>query len=758
MAKNLNDAGAGSLRQALLDADAAPGTGTQLINFTVAGTIHLTSGALPPITRPVNVDGTTAPNFSQKQEPLVEIDDNGFGGLQFNTGSAGSALRSLAIDNAGSDGVTLNDSDILVVGNYIGVGLDGSTVAGNAGNGLVINSTSTGNTIGATATVAANTVISLASNVISGNHGNGIAIHGSSGNTIVANYIGTDVTGLVARGNGGSGILLDTGATQNTIGGIIPFVNTSNQVPDSNLISGNAGDGVLITGASSSNTLAANFIGTNLTGNAPLGNSLDGVGITGGSNGNVLTGTTFTQNPFIYANIVSGNLGNGLVISNSNNATIQADIFGLGYNNQTPVGNALDGVLIEGTSANTQLGGVIPLGNVDAANGGNGVEITGTVSGTVVFNTFCGLAAFEDYSNLGNGLDGMLISSTGGNTQIRTNVIDDNHFNGIEITGEATGVQVTEAEIGVNTNGSLALPNGSNGILIDGDAHGNVIGGLQPSVIPQNTISGNLGHGVAITGTAHDNTVVHSDIGTDVLGRFAIGNAGAGIFLASGTYANTIGGTAVGDPNVISGNLGNGIELSATSGNIVSGNLIGVQGQTQAQAVLLPLLNGGSGIFIDGGTSNTIGGTTAAAANVIAYNGSAGVFVNTGSGNAILGNSIYNNQNAGIVLQPGANGNQKAPRLTKAMRSRHRTVIRGKLVSAPNSTYHVEFFVNTSVAPSHAASGQTLVGSATVITNSRGIGTIAFVGPNTSMKAFFTATATSAANNTSAFSNSVRGR
>jgi hypothetical protein len=137
---NLNDSGPGSLRQALLDTNAAPGIGTELINFTVAGTIRLTSGALAPVTHRVNVDGTSAPGFSLRQAPVVEVDDNGFGGLQFNTGSAGSALRSLAIVNARSDGITLNDGNILVVGNFIGLGLDGSTVVGNGGNAILRNS------------------------------------------------------------------------------------------------------------------------------------------------------------------------------------------------------------------------------------------------------------------------------------------------------------------------------------------------------------------------------------------------------------------------------------------------------------------------------------------------------------------------------------------------------------------------------------------------------------------------------------------
>ena len=275
------------------------------------------------------------------------------------------------------------------------------------------------------------------------------------------------------------------------------------------------------------------------------------------------------------------------------------------------------------------------------------------------------------------------------------------------------------------------------------------------SVVPQLTISGNLGHGVAFTGTAHGNQVVNSAIGTDSTRKVALGNAGAGIFLGPGTSANTIGGTAAMDANVISGNLGNGIELLDTAGNVVEGNLIGTQDRRITP--LVPLLNGGSGIYIEGSSNNLIGGTTAGAGNVIAYNGGAGVFVNSGTGNAILGNSIYNNQSMGIVLQIGANNNQPAPRLTRFQRSRHRSVITGRLVAAPNHTYVIEFFANTTVIPSRAASGQIpLSPPSTVTTNDSGIALIRFNGPAQPTRSFFTATATSAANNTSVFSNPVK--
>ena len=68
---NLNDSGSGSLRQAILNANAQHGADT--INFTVAGTIVLNS-ALPNVTDTVNIDGTSAPGFSGA--PVVEVNFN----------------------------------------------------------------------------------------------------------------------------------------------------------------------------------------------------------------------------------------------------------------------------------------------------------------------------------------------------------------------------------------------------------------------------------------------------------------------------------------------------------------------------------------------------------------------------------------------------------------------------------------------------------------------------------------------------------
>ncbi len=77
---SLADTGAGSLRAAItsVDSDTSPDE----INFSAAGVIQLTSGALPPITNTVKIDGTTAPGFANN--PMVEIDNHGYAGLILN--------------------------------------------------------------------------------------------------------------------------------------------------------------------------------------------------------------------------------------------------------------------------------------------------------------------------------------------------------------------------------------------------------------------------------------------------------------------------------------------------------------------------------------------------------------------------------------------------------------------------------------------------------------------------------------------------
>ena len=110
------------------------------------------------------------------------------------------------------------------------------------------------------------------------------------------------------------------------------------------------------------------------------------------------------------------------------------------------------------------MGGPIPLGNVVAANAMNGIVVQDKASYFTTYNTFCGLAAFKDDPIFGNGQDGMLITSTGGNILIRTNVITRNGDDGIEVSGKAKDVRIAGNIIGLNTYGVVPMGNADNGV------------------------------------------------------------------------------------------------------------------------------------------------------------------------------------------------------------------------------------------------------------------------------------------------------
>ena len=277
----------------------------------------------------------------------------------------------------------------------------------------------------------------------------------------------------------------------------------------------------------------------------------------------------------MYYNVLSGNKRNGLLVTDANNTVVQGNFFGVGANNTAVVGNGLNGVEVDGTSRNTQVGGVIPLGNVSADNKLNGIEVAGSASYFTTFNTFGGLLAFKGAAP--NGHDGLLITSTGGHNLVRTNVFSGNDGNGIELAGNASGVTIDPNIVGLTTKGNAVLPNRGDGLLIDGSAHRTTVGGNTVSVIPQNTFSGNDGYGLAIAGSAYDNSVFTSFIGTNVLGTLALGNRRGGVLIGDRAHANSIGDTGKPPVNLVSGNAGTGVWLTGgTSYNRVIDNYLGL--------------------------------------------------------------------------------------------------------------------------------------------------------------------------------------
>src|SRR5262249_8529946 len=159
-------------------------------------------------------------------------------------------------------------------------------------------------------------------------------------------------------------------------------------------------------------------------------------------------------------------------------------------------------------------------------------------------------------------------------------------------------------------NGTAALPNGRDAVVIFNDAQGNLIGGTDPGA--GNLLSGNNRDGVLI-GTV-GNVVQGNLIGTDCTGTQPLGNQGDGVTIAGGGSNSMIGGRAAGARNASAGNRGNGVAITdgGTAGNVVQGNYIGTDRNGTG-----PLGNAGLGVSVAGGaTGNTVGGTAAGAGNV----------------------------------------------------------------------------------------------------------------------------------------------
>jgi parallel beta-helix repeat protein len=509
------------------------------------------------------------------------------------------------------------------------------------------------------------------SNVISGNGGNGIGIYGASDNVISMNNIGTDASGQVRRGNAKNGILVTQGASGNMIGGQASGGNDPTggvfvRPPQSNLISANRSDGVLIKGGAAGNTMSGNFVGTSTSGNSPLGNNDDGVAVVH-ANGNQLIGCTMQDQPFIYYNVLSGNGGNGLRVTDSADTTVQANFMGAGADNAKIVANHSNGLLVSGTSGNTQVGGVIPLGNVISGNWQNGTKVTNTAGGFTSFNTFAGTFAFGGAAP--NRDDGILITATGGNNLIRTCIVSGNRGNGIEIGGHATGVQVTQTAVGTNSDIQTAIPNGGDGILIDGHAHNNAVGGFQPSIEPQVTVSANDGYGIAVADYAHDNAIFHTYIGTNGQGTGNLGNALGGIDVGSGTSSTTIGGAASALQDEILYSDGPGVTIQSSQDNTVLGNDIqggaqygvyvtGVVTGTQVQNNAISG-NARDGVALVKAKKVTIGGNSSGGSSQVVAGPGNRIVVNQGyglyargdcNGSVVQGNTIAANAQGNVNL------------------------------------------------------------------------------------------------------------
>jgi hypothetical protein len=319
---NTNDSGAGSLRQAITDANGNPGADTITFDITGSGvhTIAVAS-SLPAITSPVTIDGYTqagsSPNTNDlgtNAQLLIEIDGTNVtfpdSDLQFSAGSDGSVVKGLVINRNQFHAAIaiLGVSNITVQGCFIGSDPTGTSVPGALTYGVLIDQSATGAKIGGTAPADRNLISGATqAGVAFGNE----ASAGGDGHVVQGNLIGTNAAGTAALGNR-EGIDLAAATTNSTIGG--------SSAPARNVISGNTDRGVIIShsiGATNitGNVISGNYIGTDVTSTLPLGNA--SFGIDSGAHGNRIGGPSIDEGNVIVDNIQGGintDQADGLII------------------------------------------------------------------------------------------------------------------------------------------------------------------------------------------------------------------------------------------------------------------------------------------------------------------------------------------------------------------------------------------------------------------------------------------------------------
>ncbi len=568
------------------------------------------------------------------------------------------------ISGNGSNGVYISDSttnDNLVVGDSIGTNAAGNQALAN-GTGVCITNGANLNTIGGTITGG------NPCNVIAGNDSDGVHIvNGAVENQVAGNYIGVNVSGQGALGNGASGVAIFAGAYGNIVG-VAPNGNGSG-----NVISGNGQNGVYISDSETHlNDVFGNDIGTDDTGSYSLPNGT-GVLIQNGAADNLIGGTTPGER-----NVISGNSGNGVQIQNGAfDNTVEGDYIGLGlavrFGSTADVGNGASGVCINGGAFGNTIGGTASgAGNVISGNNQNGVYISdqGTngnlVAGDYIGTNAAGLVAVPN----GTGVflnNNAAYNTIGATTSPGTpsDVISGNSQDGVHIINCANNNTVEGDYIGVNVDGTSALGNGYSGVAIFGGGCNNTIGGSPYG--SGNVISGNGQNGIYISdqGTI-DNLVAGNYIGTDYTGSYSVPNS-TGVLIQNGASCNTIGGTTSysgGIPsNVISGNTGDGIDIAwGANQNVVQCDWIGLAGP---YAVTLyggrGLPNEDNGVAIYGGAydnSITNPSPTDAIADYIGYNRQNGVYI---GGSGTTGNLVYDatiayNGNNGVQVDTCATG------------------------------------------------------------------------------------------------------
>lgn len=666
-----------TFRAAIENANLNPDFDRIEFDFGGGGTVGISS-QLPTVSQPCIIDGA-----GTGTSPVI-IDGTAAGvspGVWINAN--GCVVQNLEIQNFNGAG--------LVVGSTVGhrdMIVQNVRTHHNNGAGINVNELRNG-LIGGTAPDETNRIYSN-----SGTGGHGISFTGlflnNDSNVVIGNWIGT-TNGFDSAGNSRRGLYLESGR---------------NNIISNNIIVASEYGNVLIGDASLTpdigNVVEYNLIGVAGDGTTAL------VDQTGTATG-IVHG--YSQSDTIRSNVISGHPYEGVYCqADTYDMVIDSNLIGSSWDTTTTVWNGFEAIRLTGR-------GHMLRGNI--VNGSSrGISIRNPGDSMTVQGNWAGRHA--SYPGLTANSYGIFIQGTanliGGPDPSDANVCSWNG-SGIWMRGAACSLNVIQNNtIGLNQARTDSVPNGFNGIGIQGSASNNRI--------IDNVIGANWASGIYVvnlsTQEPHDNIIQGNYIGVSPVGLTSFPNEW-GISLEN-TAHNVIGGLGANQFNRIMTNNQEGVWISGDSNQILN-NII--------------IQNGLTGVNVVGGVANTI------RLNTIDDNGLLGIDLNS--------DSVTANDGLGD-LDVGPNELQNFP-VIDSIRSGGADIVYGNLGAAASTTYMLDLYVSTTCDTTGYGEGEYWVDSAEVTTDA--LGFVAFsldiTGAFAGGQPFLTITATDPDGNTSEF-------
>lgn len=491
-------------------------TDTDVINFAIPGAgIHTISPTtdFPHVTEPLSIDATSQGGTNCAAHQLaIEVDgqNTNVAQLNFDSTAPGSTVKGLSIVNSTGLAMLIEANSFTAQCNNIGVRADGSTIGANELTGIRVNGTNNiligganpadGNIVsrsinsdGIWFSGTSNTV-TISSNNLSFNKNHGVSfthlVNATISNNTVTNNLYDGIAGDLV-----DNVVVNNNTVSNQVFSGISFLNAHDSTVSNNTVDGNGEHGILV-GPGNNNSIADNTV-TN----------------------NAITGIILrSDNSSVNNNRIVSN-GGGMSIENNTNSIIRDNVVGNGTN---------VGILMTSTVNNVIAGNFIGVdddGQTVLPNGNAGIVIMGGPTPTT--GNIVGGTTPADRNVIANGSRAhVVIFGTGG-------VVSQNR-----IIGNYLGVDGTGA---INPS----FVNGSEGVIVAGNATGNTIGGFAPgesNIIANNTTGISMLGISAFSLVPQDNSVLANSI----YSNFAGATPGFGIDLNDDSDGNMLADASVG--------------------------------------------------------------------------------------------------------------------------------------------------------------------------------------------------------------------